>query len=70
MIDLDFLPNLFTGKKKKKKMGWEWDMHLPGVISLNLIVIIKLLKIKILRNGTYWEIHSQPFEQLRPRFTV
>ena len=30
-------------------MGWESDMHLEGVINLNIIVIIKFPKIKILR---------------------
>ena len=39
-------------EKKKKRMGWESDMHLEGVINLNVIVIIKLPKIKILRNAT------------------
>ena len=39
-------------EKKKKRMGWESDMHLEGVINLNIIVIIKFPKIKILRNAT------------------
>ena len=39
-------------EKKKKRMGWESDMHLEGVINLKVIVIIKLPKIKILRNAT------------------
>lgn len=44
--------NLNSLKEKIKRMGWEWDVHLEGVINLNLIVIIKLPKITILRNAT------------------
>lgn len=67
-LSFKMLAFFLTCLQKKKRVGW--DMHLAGVINLNLIVATKLFKIKIVKNEMSCELCPQLFKRVKFRFIV